>query len=536
MRARLDALASEEVVRVDLATAASGELSLPATVSSPAPQASLVNVSLALLDILLPPKEWCVSGYLEPAVNGSVAISLNLTDRQKKLARAISIRESDFEPRPHRPNLDDVVLAVRRNGGTSGPRTDYERYARLITPCAVWLYYSTRGLIRERRGHLYRCWIWLWGERVSRAPFGVKHWESYAYSARGAELQAAENPDGAREMYAKALARDPKNRLALVNLGVLDVRYGTTHEAHVRLLCRGRDRFEAVRGLSEKADGVACVRGRFGRDIFVRRDGLWARATYNLALAETLIARLPDSRLAQLDADGHLDRRTDGQHRGRTHGQPIDVSRALRKQADGHLAELVQRLTVIQAKVPGEPRDEDDPTFYCGVMTDFAVDLESQVLIMSAGVLDDTDSSDLRVAVTDRLRLEANPRRARRQGEPTPNHVIDFVRDRGLSFRGHYNLACYFARHGDRAIGDSADQARLYRLALDELDVAVDAATEDIYSWARHDPALAGVRNYTDPEGTGARLFAKEQSTSKRKAGQRGRHHGADGDPVVGSR
>src|SRR2546423_13298148 len=68
------------------------------------------------------------------------------------------------------------------------------------------------------------------------APFGVAKWQSYALTAAGAELQAADDAKGARTLYARALGLEPKNRMALFNLGVLDIRDGKRHAHEPRLL------------------------------------------------------------------------------------------------------------------------------------------------------------------------------------------------------------------------------------------------------------------------------------------------------------
>jgi hypothetical protein len=456
LKVRLEELRREDAVRVDLATGASGELRLPAAVSAQLSQAWLIDAVLSLIDLVLPPNEWRLSGYLEPATNGQVAISLTL-NRGKRVAQATSLRESDFSIGD--PELPDVVSA------RPAAAVDYARYARLITPAAVWLYYQTRELTRHRHSAVYRWTVGLVRRHAEApAPFCVTDWQSYALTAVGAELQAADHPKKARTLYAQALSLEPKNRMALFNLGVLDIRDGTANKRESRLVERGRLRFRRVRELSTQPGAAANARTAKGRTVRIKHDGLWCRATYNLALANILI------------------------------GGAGDLG-----EAAGAVSELTQRLAAIR-----NPEDrilgEDDNTTYRASMKPFADELEPQVLILAAGLLHLAGDAKLRDVLA--ARVELSP------GGDLASAVIDVARNRGLNYRGHYNLAAYYARRGDKALGPE-EQTRCYGLALDELDACFEAATNDLKAWAQDDPSFEGLRKYDDPEGGVGRLFQK---------------------------
>jgi tetratricopeptide (TPR) repeat protein len=447
LKVRLEELKSEDIVRVDLATGPSGDLKLPADVSAQLPQAALVNAILSLIDMLWPPNEWRLKGHLEPPVDGQIAISLTLMGRGTDVTRAISLRESDFcvgaDAAP------DVVSA------RSIASVDYERYARLITPGAVWLYYQIRGLTGQadpppsEQGEAPAVRI------VAPAPFGVKNWQSYALTAAGAELQAADDADGARTLYARALGLEPKNRMALFNLGVLDMREGTRNPNESRLLRRGRLRFEKVIELSKNPQGAANACTAKGEAVHVKHDGLWCRATYNMALANILMGE---------DGD--------------------------RGEASLAVSALMQRLVAIQTREE-TILDEDDDDTYRASMKTFADELEPQVLILAAGLLHLTDDANLRSSLA--TCVGAPP------DDKLPAVMIDRARERGLNYRGHYNLAAYYARHGDREEEGSEGRTSCYRLALDELEACFEAATKDLKTWAQADPSFAGLRNYDDP-------------------------------------
>ncbi len=466
LKVRLNELGSEDVVRVDLATGASGALTLPAQVTTQLSQASLVTAILSLIDVMLPPKEWSLKGHLEPEVRGRVAISLTLMEG-KHVARATSLRESDFSIWDGAPQ--DVVSARQSSSN------DYERYDRLITPAAVWLYYQTRdfvspdGSTAPRRGDSSA------DASVKRAPapFGVADWQSYALTAAGAELQAANDAKGARTLYARALGLEPKNRMALFNLGVLDIRDGTRHAHEPRLLDRGRQRFKKVRGLSNEG-GAANACTAAGDPVRINHDGIWCRATYNLALANIL-----------MEDRGSLD-------------EAVQVT-----------AELISRLTAIRSaddRIIGEA----DVKTYRSEMRPFAASLEPQVLILAAGLLYLHPDGRLRTALAESI------------GGPVDGDIVDAVIERvrnlGLNYRGHYNLAAYYARRGDND-ADSGKQAEWYRLALDELDASFEAATDDLKAWGQDDPSFEGLRRYDDPEGAVRRVFKRaDQGAAKRES------------------
>jgi hypothetical protein len=450
LKVRLEDLGSEDVVRVDLATGASGGLTLPAPVTTQLSQASLLTAILSLIDMVLPPKEWILKGHLEPEVRGSVAISLTLMEG-RRVARATSLRESDFSVRDGTP--PDVVDA-------RSPGNAYERYDRLITPAAVWLYYQTRDFVRPEGAGSPGGRSGDPPTKRTRAPFGVVSWQSYALTAAGAELQAADDARAARTLYARALGLEPKNRMALFNLGVLDIRDGTRHTHERRLIERGRQRFARVRELSGEP-GPANALTAAGERVRIKHDGIWCRATYNLALANILMGD-----------QGNLD------------------------DAACVTEELVSRLTAIRRD--DEISDESDHEAYRAEMKPFAADLEPQVLILAAGL----------------LYLHAHPRLAaaltRSLGGPVAGNIEDavirHVRDRGLNYRGHYNLAAYYARRGDHETL-AAKRAEWYRLALDELDASFEAATDDLKAWGQDDPSFERLRRWDDPEGAVRRLF-----------------------------
>jgi hypothetical protein len=103
---------------------------------------------------------------------------------------------------------------------------------------------------------------------TDRAALLSQDWESYAHFAIAARLQASGYAAAARNGYAAALDRDPRNRGALFNLGVLDLVEESNDFAEERLAA-AVDEIERIPGVRP-----------------LGMDRLWYRATYNHAVAK----------------------------------------------------------------------------------------------------------------------------------------------------------------------------------------------------------------------------------------------------------
>jgi hypothetical protein len=195
-------------------------------------------------------------------------------------------------------------------------------------------------------------------------PFSVQNWESYALASAGATCQQDEQPEEARTLYARALDLDPRNRLALHNLATLDLRFGASHaEARGRLF-RACYRLKAVRRLSTDGKGASRVVRDDKSVVHVKRDGLWCRATHNLALTYLLLHEL---RVAPFhDDDPPADRR-------------VELAQAT-------LSELVVQIGDVLIGADAID-DEEDPVTYVKTMRPFVLALQPQVVIAAAGLL-----------------------------------------------------------------------------------------------------------------------------------------------------
>jgi tetratricopeptide (TPR) repeat protein len=445
LRAALRQLRSEDSARVDLVTAAAAELELPAQVATAVPPSNLISALCALLDQLLPPLDTSVEGCLQPGGTDGVGITLTLSDRARGIGNSVTLRQRQY--------------ARVHDAATAGDKDDIDAYADLLIPAAVWVHFHTS----EPPGFFSRIplvtMLWARFKRPSgqpstarrrrRKPFGVERWESYALAAAGAHLQAEADLHRARQLYAQALDIEPTNRLALFNLAVLDMR-----ETSPFKLERARTRFKLVRELSELG-APACPGGPVEPITIFRRDGIWCRATYNLAVVNLLLV---------------------------DQGSPKEHHSRIWEAAD-HISDVVDQFREIRSgSVPSEDPDPKEQEKYCAEMTDLVDQIDDQVLVTAAGILGRTGRTPpqrLRAALRAYLKVDASGTDA----------VIDAVKNRAqLTARGRYNLACCLAR-------SKRDPAKLEQ-AMEELELALDGASGDLREWAKSDPPLQVFRGH----------------------------------------
>lgn len=415
--------------RIDVAAPASGELTLDATVI-PVPQlGGWLGQALALVGILLPLRQLTVTGCLNPPdAHTGVGISLGISDPHGKCNSSTTITETPYI-------------------GEKWPSGPLEaRYQRLVLPAAIWVFFTVWDALHTRDRH---------EARWNRA-FGVENWESYALFSVGSVIQQRGQNALARRLFERALAMEPSNRAAALNLAVLDLRDSVIKQnTELRDLASSRLTRITQRDPRTLAAPV--------------HDGLWYRAQYNLA-----IAALTDPADQQ------------------PHSQGL-------RMAQTRMAVLLDRIHAVRAEAYRPPPFSRDPS--PEVMLPFFRAIEPSALIISAGILlrltqrselDPGFERALLVAVDNRrgvaLPSPANPR-------PSPPSMATYIVNRVLEEnselrpRQRYNLACFYAQRG-AVSSDPADCRR----AVTELSVALRGSTADLCAWARHDPSLNPLR------------------------------------------
>jgi hypothetical protein len=289
----------------------------------------------------------------------------------------------------------------------------------------------------------------------ARYPFGITRWDSYALAAAGAERHEEGDSEFARRLYLEALALDPHNRMALVNLGVLDIRVYTV-TADVTILDRAFRRLTRAREESDSRARSSDVMTSEGV-VAIHRDGLWFRATYNLTCAKVVAAEK----------------------------QP-EAAESLTREAQEVLAELVLQLAAVfdGADVPG--RDRDTAAVYRHTMREFSNDLAPQVMVTAAGLVRTTHGR----ALTDALQTYFAA-----DSPVEPAKIVKDVEMGEPNYRARYNIACYYSRLGATPSTKSGERDAAYASALRNLTLAVEVCPADLKAWARDDPALEGIRS-----------------------------------------
>src|SRR5947209_3528407 len=391
------------IIRSDIATSDTGEMELRTAALAALLQGTLIGGIIALLDLLIPPTDLRLDGALLPSNGSGVGVWLRLSNRGRQVTQAVSLRHDEY-------------ASLMHAGGAA-----YESFTPLLTPAVVWLAYQIQIHLspRPRKPSQDR----------PLYPFGVKDWLSYAYAMAGADRHVDEDPEMARRLYLRALECDSGNRVALLNLAVLDIRLGASRGS-VRSLNRACNRLRQLRHNSDAGVGVPELMGKSGQIELIRRDGLWFRASYNVAFAYLIFAELRPEDSAEL----------------------YDLAQKV-------LAELVNQIAWILAPgAPGPTSYSAEPSsIYRPAMSDFAQDLEPQVLVMAAAVLRRSGGDALTQALTASLVIHRSLMDA-----ATPDRIVGYVRSREPDYRARYNVACYFSRAGDDDVRDGGDGASAY--------------------------------------------------------------------------
>lgn len=210
-------------------------------ITSVSTELQVVNALLSLL----PGRTRLVSASLQSAGLLGQGMSVSIRNTENRIGGSVTIWENSFA----------AASEVRGDRPVDGPEhLDSNEVREMLTIAAsAWIAY------RALQGASVR----------QRSALLTQDWESYALFRVGARQQQAGALLSARRLYLQALERDPRNRGALFNLAVLDL--------------RDLDEPPAIERLDLVIDEI--VRADSGDDEPWRFDRLWYRAVYNRAVA-----------------------------------------------------------------------------------------------------------------------------------------------------------------------------------------------------------------------------------------------------------
>jgi tetratricopeptide (TPR) repeat protein len=115
-----------------------------------------------------------------------------------------------------------MAAAVHLTGPPLAADPSAADYLELVDPAAVWLQYEVARALKDRPKH---------------RPQATAHAaESFALLRKGLDLHLAHDDQEARKAYEKAVALDPRNWAARVNLAMLEARVLNRYAVAVAML------------------------------------------------------------------------------------------------------------------------------------------------------------------------------------------------------------------------------------------------------------------------------------------------------------
>jgi hypothetical protein len=197
---------------------------------------------------LLPGRTRVLSGQMQAAGALGQGITLTLRTSTNRVASTVTLWERQYV------SARDLPADIAADGEKDKPATAEARECLGLAAAAWTAYRALEGSTAAERVGLL-----------------TQDWESYALFRVGARMQFLGLFALARRLYLDALARDPRNRGALFNLAIIDIREQNERAAIERL---------------KAALGELTTRNPL-RDIEPWLfDRLWYRANYNIIAAE----------------------------------------------------------------------------------------------------------------------------------------------------------------------------------------------------------------------------------------------------------
>jgi tetratricopeptide (TPR) repeat protein len=189
---------------------------LPAAVSSIAPQADWISAIVGQIAKLLPNNDKSLTGFLHASKGSVVGLSLSLESADGRVLNRTSIWMSDYAP------LLAATLSAAPPGDVRLNRS--RRFLDFLKPGSP--HQPTRPAdpsLPAMYPLAYPAAVWaLWALDPKHAvKLGSSKWQSFAYFGIGVNFQEQDDNDHAEEFYHRALAEDAQNMPAQFNLAAL---------------------------------------------------------------------------------------------------------------------------------------------------------------------------------------------------------------------------------------------------------------------------------------------------------------------------
>jgi hypothetical protein len=167
-------------------------VTVPTDLAAAVPSAGLVNALVGLFTRFVPTRDRSLKGTIHVAAAGVVGASITLETRSNRIVDGEPVWAGDFGL--------PAVAAVAADPPGGAPPVAEDRpnlLYPLAFPVAVWAF---------------------WKLAARPEQLGSRSWQSYALFGIGEDYDAAGQPEKAQKCYLDALAIDPENAPARLNL------------------------------------------------------------------------------------------------------------------------------------------------------------------------------------------------------------------------------------------------------------------------------------------------------------------------------
>ena len=224
---------------------------IPADIKSRAPSIGVIS---KLIDWAFPQKVITLHGCLHKTGECSAGLTMKLVNNQTRvIMAACKMRQEEYtedsSPKKGSDGENNEKNPKKGSDGENNENTSEDKdptpYFSLAEPAALWISFqlSTNKVKKKEK------------EKELIRTLYTKDWQSYVCSRMALRSEEQGDKDRAREMYKKALKKDRDNRLALLNLGNLEIeRVAEENKATEENKPKG---YEGALDLLEQAKSIA---------------------------------------------------------------------------------------------------------------------------------------------------------------------------------------------------------------------------------------------------------------------------------------
>lgn len=456
---------------------------IPADVKSVHPY---IKIMTQLFEWVFRPDVYTLSGYLQkPGGDLGAGLTLLLVRKNKgEIIANETIWQKDFDP------------AI-----TPQEEKDPAPYYRLAEPAAIWTIFHDELPFKKKLTLL-----------------GTRDWLSFAYFRAGVRWAREDRKDKAQKLYLEALNQDTDNRGAWFNLGALDTE-AEEYERAIKRLQMAREKYlfcwsKIPRNVSMGdipgddsrklrrflvddrgilwAENAEIIRSRNDKTISIRENGYSAEIKLD-RMEEKAVLKIRDGRSPDLKVEME-----NGEPNIYAHflKEPVWYKAtyqlavtyhycSMQKQAEDEAENLV---ATIQEAIKILQKKEDK------ALKDFLESFKPMAAIMYAGILVGTNREGgpkLQVNIIDSDSTKLSYEIITSEGGNGDRIDPDTTK---LTYRSHYNLACYYSETSNN------------KKALEHLEYALERGG-NIVQWAKNDPSLKRLRE--DKKGDFDKLIKK---------------------------